>query len=377
MPSPAKRSDAVILRMFGIGDALLFRMVLEKYAEAVNMPPSQVTVLGSTSWAPAAKLFFHDVETVLIDERKFAKSFLYRLTIMHKLRRRGFYIAICGMRFRFPHVIESLILASGAPNRIVAAARPNEKFDAMFAHYEPKMTKVVALTEPERPRAGDGTPLPLMHEIEHQLAFLSAVAGHPITLPSLPSLKFPEGTPPLMHTGERYAVLNIGASHEPRRWPLKHFLAVALRLLEQGYSVVLLGGPSETGVQDELEAQLPGNRKESGARLVISINELDFAKATRLVARAALVVSNDSGLGHLALMLNRPSVLIVGGGHFGSFMPYPQHLTPQTTRFLYQLLPCYHCNWNCTMMPPGGKTFPCVSEVSVEQALTAIKELGA
>src|SRR5271155_1504963 len=85
MPKPKKRSDAVILRMFGIGDALLFRATLEKYAEALNLPLSHITVLGSTSWA-AAVPFFSDVEVILIDERKFARNFIYRLRTMWNLR---------------------------------------------------------------------------------------------------------------------------------------------------------------------------------------------------------------------------------------------------------------------------------------------------
>ena len=38
---------------------------------------------------------------------------------------------------------------------------------------------------------------------------------------------------------------------------------------------------------------------------------------------ASAVLSNDSGPAHLSIALGTPTVVVVGGGHFGSFVPYP------------------------------------------------------
>jgi ADP-heptose:LPS heptosyltransferase len=141
---------------------------------------------------------------------------------------------------------------------------------------------------------------------------------------------------------------------------------------------VLLGGPSETGLKQSIESFVTGlasMKGEGRGRAIVSINEFDLAVAARFVAQAEIVISNDSGIGHLAIMLGKPSVLIVGGGHYGSFMPYPAALTPARVRFLSHLMPCYHCNWNCTMMSPGGKTFPCVDNVRVDQVWQAVMEI--
>jgi hypothetical protein len=375
MPKANKLCDAAVFRMFGIGDALLFRVVLEKYAEALNIPPDEVTVIGSTTWSDAARLFFRDVEIMAIDERRFARKLFYRLGVMRALRRRGFRTAICGMRFRYPHVIDSLMLATGAPRRVVAEARPNEKFDAMFAHYRRIMTQVVDLPEPERPRDAAGKPLPLQHEIERELAFLSVVAEKPISLTALPKLFLAPKIPPLVMPGESYAVLNIGASHAPRRWPLAYYAELARRLLGRGISVVILGGPSETGLKAEIDGLIKSGSSSNQARLIVSINEIDFPSAAQLVNHASLVVSNDTGIGHLAIMLDKPAVLLVGGGHFGSFMPYPATLTPPRVRFLYHSMPCYHCNWNCTEMRPGERVFPCVARIAVDDVWSAALEV--
>ncbi|MDP6447479.1 MAG: hypothetical protein QF805_27025, partial [Pirellulaceae bacterium] len=40
-------------------------------------------------------------------------------------------------------------------------------------------------------------------------------------------------------------------------------------------------------------------------------------------------------------------VVIVGGGHFGGFVPYPAEVAPPNARFVFHEMPCYHCFWRC------------------------------
>jgi ADP-heptose:LPS heptosyltransferase len=167
-----------------------------------------------------------------------------------------------------------------------------------------------------------------------------------------------------------HAVLNIGASYAPRRWPLKSFMEIAEKLAGQGWSVTILGGPAETDARQELENLKPDNN-----RINIAIDKFSFDEVRQLIAGSDLVISNDSGLGHLAIMLEKPTVIMLGGGHYGAFMPYPPDLTPAHVRFLTHPMPCYHCNWNCTEMPQGGKTFPCVNSITADQTWNAIKDL--
>jgi len=47
-----------------------------------------------------------------------------------------------------------------------------------------------------------------------------------------------------------------------------------------------------------------------------------------VINHAALVVSNDTGPAHLSIALGTPTLVIVGGGHFGCFVPYPPDACP-------------------------------------------------
>ncbi|HUC62831.1 MAG TPA: glycosyltransferase family 9 protein [Alphaproteobacteria bacterium] len=376
IPAPAAKRGVLVLRLFGIGDALLFRAAVERYAEAIGVPLDELAILGSTAWAPVAPLFYRGLRVELIDERRMARDPLYRLATLVRIRRRGYRIALCGMRYRQPHVVDSLMVASGAVERIAIEPRANPKYDGMFAHYRPKLTRIVPSPDAPPGFAQGAVPMRRRHELEHQATFLSALAGRPIEL-ALPTLAPPPGPTPLLEPGERALLLNLGASHGPRRWPLAFHLELARRALAAGVSAIFLGGPTERPLAYEVATAIAGLDASTGrARAIAAIDTLDFADVARLVAAAAATVSSDTGIGHLAILMGRPAALIVGGGHFGPFMPYPPALEPKGARFVHVPMACYHCDWSCSVMAPGAATFPCIERVAPERIWAALLELG-
>ncbi len=61
-------------------------------------------------------------------------------------------------------------------------------------------------------------------------------------------------------------------------------------------------------------------------------------------------------------------MVIVGGGHFGSFVPYPETIRPANARFIFEKMDCYHCFWRCPKRAGKHDVFPCVGAVGVDQA---------
>ena len=85
-----------------------------------------------------------------------------------------------------------------------------------------------------------------------------------------------------------------------------------------------------------------------------------------ILKHAACVISNDTGPAHLAIALGAPTVVVVGGGHFDSFVPYPEAARPPHARFVFEEMPCYHCFWRCHLRATRFDVFPCVSAISVD-----------
>lgn len=91
-----------------------------------------------------------------------------------------------------------------------------------------------------------------------------------------------------------------------KRWPTTHFaeLAKAIQRERGDVQIALMGSGKDKEVCDQIVALASGVHNLAGA------TRLDEAVA--LIARAGAMVSNDSGLLHIASALNRPIVAIYG-----------------------------------------------------------------
>jgi heptosyltransferase II len=147
----------------------------------------------------------------------------------------------------------------------------------------------------------------------------------------------------------RYAVLCPGAEYGPaKRWP--YFAELAARL---DLPAILLGSPNDAAAAAGI----------AGTNLV---GKTTLDEAIDLIADAALVVSNDSGLMHVAAALGRPLVALFGSSS-------PEQTPPQSGRSRVVWLkpecsPCYQRE-----CPLGH--FRCMREISVDLVLAEAAQL--
>ena len=149
--------------------------------------------------------------------------------------------------------------------------------------------------------------------------------------------------------GEPYVVLCPGAEYGPaKRWP--YFAELAARLKKP---VVLLGSRNDAPAAE-------------GIRGTNLVGNTTLDEAIDLIAGAELVVSNDSGLMHVAAALGRPLVAL-----FGSSSPEKTPPQPGRARVLWlkpECSPCYARD-----CPLGH--FRCMRELTVDMVLTEIHRL--
>ena len=99
-----------------------------------------------------------------------------------------------------------------------------------------------------------------------------------------------------------YVLCFHSTAREAKRWPSSHWIALGKTLAAQGYQVVLpWGNLAEQAVSKEIAVQIPN-------ALVPPAFSIEDAFA--VIAGAALTVGVDTGLTHLAAVLNKPTVEI-------------------------------------------------------------------
>lgn len=119
----------------------------------------------------------------------------------------------------------------------------------------------------------------------------------------------------LTHQG--HVVMAPGAEYGPaKRWPVSHFAQVAAELPQD---VVLLGSAKDRAVCEAIVA-LAQPAKARG-RLLNLAGQTSLAQAFGLIASAHRVLSNDSGLMHVAAALDVPQVAVFGSSS-------PEHTPP-------------------------------------------------
>ena len=100
-------------------------------------------------------------------------------------------------------------------------------------------------------------------------------------------------------------VLNPGANNPLKRWSAENFAKVARISMKQGQSVVVTGGPQERELVDAVVKLAPGaiNLIERG---------VDLGGLKGVLARAACLLTNDTGPRHIAAALSTPVVTLFG-----------------------------------------------------------------
>ncbi|MDP2963594.1 MAG: lipopolysaccharide heptosyltransferase II [Sulfurimicrobium sp.] len=128
------------------------------------------------------------------------------------------------------------------------------------------------------------------------------------------------------------AALCVGAEYGPaKRWPAAHFAELGKLLRQEGYQVWLVGSAKDA------EAGAEAAHLSAGACLDLC-GKTSLNEAVDLLASASVIVSNDSGLMHVAAALGKPLVALYGSSSPG-FTPPLSH----KARILSLNLPCSPC----------------------------------
>jgi heptosyltransferase-2 len=174
---------------------------------------------------------------------------------------------------------------------------------------------------------------------------------------SRPELANWRGRLGLAPDGRSVVALAPGAVGPSKRWPTAYYAELAQRLAADGTWIWIIGGPDEKPLAAEIA--------RSG-RDICDLSGSDLRNAILALATANTVVSNDSGLLHVAAALGTPAV-----GIFGPTSPW--HWAPLNPIAAVieaaNAPPCRPCHKPVCRL---GHHL-CMREISAERVATAVR----
>ena len=161
----------------------------------------------------------------------------------------------------------------------------------------------------------------------------------------------------------QYLCFAPGAAHKTKTWPMENVAELVYRVVrETPFKAVLLGSKAE----HEKFKIIPENEN------VINLaGSLTLLKSAKVLKESAGIITNDSGLMHMASALQKPIIAIFGSTtrELG-FFPYRSESTVIENENLW-CRPCSHIGRN--KCPLGH--FKCMKEITVDRVFKEVKKI--
>lgn len=146
---------------------------------------------------------------------------------------------------------------------------------------------------------------------------------------------------------------------EAKRWPASYFAEVATAMIKQGWQVLLLGSAKDQAITQSIHMQVASEFCSDLA------GQTSIEEVIALLALADRVVSNDSGLMHVAAAVDTPVVAIYGSSD-PTYTP-PLSDNAQIISLSLECSPCF--KREC----PLGH-LDCLNDIKPEQVLSGLAD---
>jgi len=338
--TPQKR--LLIIKNDAIGDYILSRNFIEIVKKSEIFKDHKIDLLGNELWQDLAlkydSQFIDDFFFVIPDE-------LYELPLKTlKLGWRLFknnYETVLQPTFARTFINDGLAGLTAA-KQIIGVEGDTERINTKYKTKTDRFyTRRLQL------------PTNICFEFERSRFFFESVLKQPVNItgPSIPVEK----------SKREGIIIFPGSGVFKRSWEKEKFLAlIQLILNNTSQSVILAGGSAELQTGNYLMESLPAGSVDNLA------GKTSLIQLVELIGNAVLVIANETSAIHIAAATQTKAICILGGGHFGRFAPYPDHIESRPICIYYQM-DCYHCNWNCIYQTRENEPYPCISNVSLEK----------
>lgn len=341
-----------MVRLDNIGDFFLWldsARQLRDYYQG-----KRIVLVANRAFADFAQTLPYWDEVMPVDVARLEKSVSYRWRAFGALRRMGAETVVHPVFSRVFLTGDSVVRILGARYRVGSSGDLSNIAEWQKRIADRWYTSLVP-----------ACPGPLM-ELERNAEFILGlgVTPKPVSMANL--LEFTESE----KAGRfefPYFVLFPGASWSGKVWPADLFVQCAEQVHARfGWRAIICGSIGEASDAELIRKGIASHQAMNLA------GSTSLPELVELIREAKVLIGNDTSGVHIAAAVATPAVCILGGGHFGRFLPYPEGVSGIKPVAIYHAMPCFGCNWHCTQPHVPGVAVPCISGVGVQDVMAAL-----
>ncbi len=339
-----------------LGDAVMFYGSIPYIFELYPKNEYEVTVTCHTEYTDLFKTVFDYV--LPIDYRRASISPWYRTQFLKKMREKYYDIAIdpIGSEECSPNVFA--MNAVCAQKKIGVLTAQDKKYQCPQWLREKIYTDIIY--KPDKN----------VHRVRHYTEVWSEIAGisyepKVAKLPVLNTMALPES----------FFVVYPSASIPVKRWPVEKYACIAKKIYEKtGWAVVCCGMETDREITDRfigfIRNEIPFENR---------IGKTTVLQLIEVIGKAQMVITNDTGIYHIAVATGRKTCVVSGGYAYDTFLNYLNNGYGEEVERKIRITAgrCDHINCNNDCKYKVGEVYPCVKETTENEVWTAVEQLMA
>lgn len=308
--------DILLVKTDEIGDYILFRNYLSVIKKTEQLKKYRIVLCGNIIWRDlAVKLDSEFVdEFIWLDKKQFTEKFNYRYKFLKTIQKREFEKVVNCSYSRSYYTNDSIVKHTNSNQKIGFVSDLSNSYTWQLHLSSKYYTKLIdSSTE-------------IFEFYKNKILFEALI-----------NASIDQSKPEIIHAKiksdiqiqHKYAVFFLGGKRNYKRWDIRNYIQLG-NLLSKQYNllIMLTGSESESGLNQDFLKNI--ENKKLVLDLTSKTTLLDLIK---LVEGSEFLVSNDSGIVHIAAALNKEVFVIANGTHYGRFLPYPPEIAKNLNCF--------------------------------------------
>jgi len=151
----------------------------------------------------------------------------------------------------------------------------------------------------------------------------------------------------------------LAISGQSKGWPIGNWIDFIKGIQSKGYKAFLFGGEEDKKIGKIIKSFLPDCEDFTG--------KLSFKESIIHLQKMSIMIGNDTGFTHFASLVLAKVIVILGGGSFKRFFPWPGN---KNQYIIYYGMPCFDCDFECK--------YPqklCINMIRVEDLMEYFDEI--